>query len=272
MPVDNNDLAQVMRDVMDSRAVAVEEVNGIRFAVVPSGYKVHALTDLQFSPFAATPVRTKAHPVFTDAESLERYLDTFATSHTQIFANRNSGSVVAKIDYHSKEAPAWCEHTATLALKHSDEWIAWKNQNKQQASQETLAEFLEDHAPDIVDPSAARMLEIAETISVSANCLFDSKTNRANGQVRITFSEDVAGKAGKAGELMIPDAFKIRIPVYEGGEPVELTARFRFRLQQGKLTLWYDLLRMASAEREAFRAITTRISNTTGLDVMNGTA
>lgn len=252
--------------------VAVHDVDGIKFAVLPQDYVIHDLAPYQFSVNGGSPVRTRAHPKFYDAASFCQYVGAFEQAETRIFAARKVSTVTAIIDYHRKQVPNWCDHRATLQLTASPEWNTWWAQSGKQTDQAAFARFLEDNAPDIIRPAAATMMEIAETINISSTAKFDSGIKRTSGQTRISFSEDIEGKAGKSGDLLIPDSFVIRVPIYQGMEPTEITARFRFRLVGGKLTLWFDLLRASQAVESAFRQIVEGIATATSRPVLNGEA
>ncbi len=69
--------------------------------------------------------------------------------------------------------------------------------------------------------------------------------------MQLKYSETIKGTYG-SGNVEVPERFTISIPVYLGCENISVTARLRYRLNSGKLTFWYDLLRAEAIEREAF--------------------
>jgi uncharacterized protein YfdQ (DUF2303 family) len=165
--------------------------------------------------------------------------------------------------------PRWCQHLATLHLQKSEEWILWNAHNKQVKSHEDFAQFIEDNLPDIVKPAPATMLELVRTLQAKAEISCDSVA-RTNAGAKIHFNEVVKGVAGAAGELEIPSQFTVSIPVYIGSPKVDLTARLRYRLASGKLTLWYDLYRAAAVERAAFASVRDIVAAATETVVLNG--
>ena len=66
-----------------------------------------------------------------------------------------------------------------------------------------------------------------------------------DGNVRLDYTADVSGSTGRSGEIVVPEMIKIGIPVHDGlGAPkYAFDARFRYRLNGGALTIWYELVR-----------------------------
>jgi hypothetical protein len=86
----------------------------------------------------------------------------------------------------------------------------------------------------------------------------------------VHFNEVVKGTAGPAHDVEIPEKFTVSIPVYIGSPKVDLTARLRYRLASGKLTLWYDLYRAAAVERAPFASVRDIVAAATETVVLNG--
>jgi hypothetical protein len=71
----------------------------------------------------------------------------------------------------------------------------------------------------------------------------------------------------------VPEAFLIRIPVFfNDDEPVEVRARLRYRIQEGKLTMWYDLWRPDKAKEEAFNRKLVEIGESVDQSIILGFA
>jgi uncharacterized protein YfdQ (DUF2303 family) len=158
-----------------------------------------------------------------------------------------------------------------LMLRHSEEWKTWTGHNGQprKMTQMEFAEFIEDNTPDIVNPRAADMLEMARTLQAKADVDFSSAIRTNNGQVQLKYTENVKGTYG-AGNVEIPEEFTISIPVYVGSPRVTIRARLRYRLNSGKIAIWYDLLRADAVERDAFMATLEEIRTGIGVTVING--
>jgi ribosomal protein S28E/S33 len=62
---------------------------------------------------------------------------------------------------------------------------------------------------------------------------------------------------------------QIRISVFEGQPPITVTARIRYRINGGHLTVWYDLLHVERHVREAFALVSNEIE-LQGISVFQG--
>lgn len=134
--------------------------------------------------------------------------------------------------------------------------------NRTPKSQEDFSQFIKDNLPDIFQPegtqypSAAIMLEVSRSLAASSSYQFNQATNLKNGQKGLVFREVIEGVAGPQGEIPIPDAFNIRVPIFLNQKPVDVLCRLRYRISNGKLSMWYDMLRvdeMLAAEFETAR-------------------
>jgi len=72
--------------------------------------------------------------------------------------------------------------------------------------------------------------------------------------------------------LAIPETFTIEVPIFHGiaQERVKIEARFRFRLDQGRLSLWYELVRPQRAVEDAYRKLWERVKKETGCPMFLG--
>jgi len=64
---------------------------------------------------------------------------------------------------------------------------------------------------------------------------------------------------GIKGNIEIPETMKLGIQIYEGGSAYELEARFRYRIREGKVAMWYDLVRPHKAQRAAVNDVFEQI-------------
>jgi uncharacterized protein YfdQ (DUF2303 family) len=214
--------------------------------------------------YADNPRVTKAGRVLRDAASFVRYVEKHGSAdRTEVYADRDASSVVAVIDSHlredaTKDRAGRQAHRATLQLRHTPAWEAWvKNQG--QKSQTDFAEFVEEHALEFVEPEAATMLEIAQTFQVKRGVEFSSATRLSSGEVTIAYGETDKTKAGQKGELSFPERFKVALQPYQGGEPYVVTALLRYRLNEGRLTLGYTLLRLDVVLEDAFKDVLNEV-------------
>lgn len=113
---------------------------------------------------------------------------------------------------------------------------------------------------------------IAQSIQATTKCDFESGILLANGQRRLSYLETTTARAGGKGDLEIPAQITLGIPVFVGAEAAEqMTARFRYRITNGRLVLRYKLDRPEDAAAEAFAAIVHAVDEHVGVPIMRGT-
>ena len=213
------------------------------------------------------PTRTRQKLTVLDAESFIAYVNRFANDATAVFCNGPEGRTFsAVIDYHQPTSPAWRDHIATYRCPTTIEWGRWKETDRKRMDQATFAEFIEENVRDITqreneatDPSAADMLEISRTLEAKKNITFRQGTRLDNGQVQLTYNEEIDGRAGEAGQLRIPEEFFIALKPFLGGDTFCVPARFRYRIQEGRLVMWYELVRADKVLEEAYNAVRNKI-------------
>lgn len=239
-------------------------------AMVPDGYAVQDLTELAEKHLPA-PRRKKASVTLHDADSFCRYFKNHEDESSVVFANTETCEFKAVLDYHGMgEQPAgWREHQASFVLMTTPEWNTWTGMNKKQMDQMTFAEFIENNAPDVKTPPAASLLDIAKDLKVKSDVTFNSGVKASNGQQVVTFAEQIKATMG-TGNIELPERFTIRLVAYVGTAPVELEAMLRIRVREGKLAIWYDLLRAHKVKEAAFLAAVDQIGKGCGKPVLLG--
>jgi uncharacterized protein YfdQ (DUF2303 family) len=246
---------------------------GIAYAVIPNDCQVVSLAQFQHTDYADRPHRKKGVVAVLDAPSFIEYYSLFSDEHSRVFADETKSRVMAVLDYHGigENAPRWGQHRVQLDLRYSEEWKRWTGCNGQakKMSQMDFAEFVEDNTPDIVEPSAATMLEMARTLQAKTDVDFSSAIRTNNGQVQLKYSETVKGTYG-SGQVDIPEEFKISIPVYVGTARITVRTRLRYRLNGGKLSIWYNMLRPEAIERDAFVFTLDAIKDGLKVTIING--
>jgi len=230
------------------------------FSIVPTGCHVEPL-----ERYMERPVRRRADAVFSTVESFTRYFKEFANANSQIFADPSGQIIRAILDYHNAipDRPSWCTDKASLRFSLSLQWQTWKANHNRALSQVHFAEFLEDNSVDIVEPDGAAVLECAMNLEAKKTVRFKSAVNLDNGAAQFTFEEAVEGK-GK-GLLTVPTRFTLAIPIFEGGEPVQIPARLRYRIKDDVLTFTYLMDRPERLLKSAFDTVLEQIEEATSV-------
>lgn len=252
-----------------AKPVTFTAKDGVEWLLAPDG-KLTVVVPREHTYLADRPVRIEQGVKVGDAASFLSYHALYSDENSRAFADRDTNSVRAVLDYHKSDdkTARFGKHTLTLMLRHTEEWQKWTKSNGKAMEQAEFAEFLEENAPDIVEPSAAAMLEMATTLQATTDVQFKKAVNLQSGEVQLRYEENINGRFGK-GEAVIPKSFKISIPVYDGQDAVQIEAMFRFRIRGEKLSLWYQLLHLDRWKRDAFSAVVKEVA-AGGVTVFNG--
>lgn len=227
--------------------------------------------DLTGPEHTGTPARKQGTTTVRDTASFAAYFSKHADADTEVFADADRLTITAVLDAHTADTARWSDHRLRLELRKSEAWQQWLENDGRLLGQEQFAEFLQDHLPELLEPSAADMLEIAQSIQGATRVEWQNSTRLSSGQRQFQFVETVSAKAGQKGQLTVPETFTIGLVPFEGSEGYKLTARFRYRLSKdGGLTLGYKLERPGDTLRTAFADVVTAIGAEIEQPVMNG--
>lgn len=228
-------------------------------AFTPAGEGRMQLVDLQHlarGPRASDPREVTVY----NPESLVAYCQAhLGGEQGRIVYDPTALTVTAILDEYR-----WASHRATLRLQRTPEWNDWNARDGKGMNQEQFADFVEDHTPDFSNPSAADMLELALTFHAAESAKFTSGVRLSSGETRLTYEQEINATAGKSGQIEVPSTITLVLRPFEGSPPTEITARFRFRLNSGKLSMGYVLDRPHEVARAAFDAVCGQVSE--GLD------
>lgn len=216
---------------------------------------------LDLEKYRDHPARMRGTYKPATVEDFIGYVREWATDASTVWVHPLEGKVVAVLDDgdSGSDTIGWRGHLAQLDLIVTEEWKFWKQHSGAMMSQWDFAEKIEDGLGDVVEPNAAQMLEIAQTLHVKNNVTFRSGVDLSNQAVKFAYDEEVEGKAGKSGELVIPETFTLALAPYIGEDTFKLTARFRYKPQGGKLQMGYKLQEPERAERTILEEIAGRI-------------
>lgn len=211
--------------------------------------------------YAEHPRRAKAKRTVTSAASFVAYVDRHATAATEVYADTPNSTVIAVLDSHEgADLPAgWEGHKLTLSLEKTDAWTAWAAADGKWLQQLEFAEFIEDRASDVKEPTAADLLELAQSFQAHRNVEFESSERMKDGQTNLAFKETVTAKAGQKGNIVIPDELLLVLKPYVGGPAYHVYARFRYRLNGAQLSLGIVLQRPQEILDAAFADVVTAI-------------
>jgi uncharacterized protein YfdQ (DUF2303 family) len=221
--------------------------------------------------YLITPLRRRAVATVRDTASFIAYVNRFKAPNTMLFCETDddTGSFTAFIDYHGPEGADWCEHRCNFILELAPEWKKWAGSNTLAMNQETFARFLEDNRLDIIDPKAADIIEMAQSIEATTSGRFKSAQRLQNGDREFAYESTTT--VGVRGSLTLPEKLTIQIPVFMKGPSYSVEAWFRYRIKEGTLVLFYELIRPHKVIEAALDAMRAEVAAGTGLPILTGT-
>ncbi|MFJ9128893.1 DUF2303 family protein [Streptomyces sp. NPDC102340] len=215
--------------------------------------------------------RKTGHTTVRDAASFLAYYAKHHDDATEVYSDVERLTITAVLDAHQADAARFGEHRLTLGLRRTKAWEEWVTLDGQLVDQDRFANFLEDHLVNLVDPDAATMLEIAQSIKATTRADFQSSTRLQSGERKFAYTEDVKASAGNKGEFAIPETFRIAVQPFEGADAYSMTARFKYRLGGGSLALGFKLEQPEERAKAAFADVLTEIGKGISTPILNGT-
>lgn len=242
-------------------AIAASKVEtSIPYAVLPQGYSLKSLED-----FMVDENQVKQSVAVQTASSLVAYVARYKDERTVIFADKDKTLFHAVIDYHLNSAtPEKATHDVTYDCPLSDEWRLVLGYDKEKLNQVEFAEFLEQNinliAPvgeSYAGPSGAELLQMVLSFQETRESVFKSVQRLQDGTCQFSFSDEKAGH----GNTQLPERISLAISPFRNGLPYQMDARIRYRLRDGRLFLWYELIEPQKIIDHAFNEILVDLQN-----------
>lgn len=223
------------------------------------------------------PARNRGKATLFDPDDFVEYVNRLGDNATTVWGNEAALSFTAVFNDHTTPRdPGWRDHTAVLQLQDDPEWTAFVTKSGRSMNQLDFAEFLQDFAPSIVEPSSAKILTVAMNFKAHRKAEFESAVDLDTGDVAFRYSEQTNAKAApKAGDIEVPREFVVSLSPFLGMDPVPVTARLRFDVQKEGLQIGFRLVRPDLVRRDAFTAIRNKLGEglqEEGIAVLLGSA
>jgi uncharacterized protein YfdQ (DUF2303 family) len=218
-------------------------------------------------PELTAPERKTGIARVYDADSFGAYFTKHAQDEqSDIYGDPYGPAIVGVLNGHGRSEPdalaqinGFGDHRVELIFRQTPAWKRWSSLDGQLSNQVTFAQHLEDSLPDVVEPEGASMLELAQSFQAHTKVQFESGKDLGSGQRQLVYREEIAASAGAKGDITIPKEFVIGIAPYEGCGLYRVTARLRYRISDGTLTIGYKLDRPEDVLRVAFDEVLQRV-------------
>lgn len=244
-------VSEIENLVARSSSAKRAEDEGKPYVLIPGDTKLENVEGLLLRP-----VRKTGCPQFTRSNSFCEYVNEQKEAESRLYVTGPT-TVLAIINHHAhqEDEPGWGDHRASFQLTKTAEWCVWNNSNGKNMDQRTFAQFLDDNSEDIASPAGSELLELVRTIKASQRLELSGEVNEKNELTGSTFSLLGQTKVGAKEEVELPGEFTLSIAPYEGSEKLPVRARLRFQINNAKLSLSYELVKVAKIERQALENI-----------------
>lgn len=247
---------------------------GLYLAVDRDGNIHHADLRYELEESKATPNRVTGFQEVHNPESFIAWLAKHGTDTSEVWADitRTTITGIVNASAGAGKPYGWHDYGVRYQIRKTPGWAAWLAKDGQMLKQEDFAEHIEDRLIDIVDPPAATMLELAQSFQAARSGRFEAAKRLSNGQTTLEWRETIDATAGSANRIPIPDTFDIALQAFEGSGVYRVTARLRYRIQQGGLLMGYKLNRPEDILRRGFQDVVDAVTAEVTQPVWDGPA
>lgn len=267
-----SNIAETLAKEMKAPTEIISEPGGnLKRVALPPGW--HLVEKDDDAKLLAKPRRKIATVRLRDADSFVAYIKrhgSLADSTVWCVADYKAGNVdfTGILNDHGEDEAkaAWRDHRASFTPEFSEEWNRWVSKNKQPFNQAEFASFIEDNLKDIAgtdgSPTGSQMLEMALTFEANQDMRFKSAIRLQNGGVQMSFVQD--DDAQTMQKMQVFDRFSLGFPVFWNGDAYRIDARLRYRVRDGKLAFWFELIRQDKVLEAAAQTLIATIREKTG--------
>lgn len=264
-------LAETLAREMKSPVEIISEPGGnIKRVALPPEWNLLEYNDEEF---LEQPRRKIAKVQLHDADSFIGYITrhgSLTNSTIWCAADYLAGKVsfLSILNDHGEDEKesSWRDHKASFSPKLSEEWNRWAGKNKEAFSQAEFAAFIEDNLKDIASvegqPTGAQMLEMALTFEANQDMRFKSAIRLQSGGIQMNFVQD--DDAQTLQKMQVFDRFSLGSPIFWNGDAYRIDARLRYRVRDGVLKFWFELIRQDKVLEAATQTLITTIREKTG--------
>lgn len=207
--------------------------------------------------------------------SFKDYIIAYKSTTAICRASLSRNEIIAVLDYHGRARqaerdaalPQRCVHNVTLKCPFDLDYAKWRAVFDKPLSQGMLGTLLEDMVHTIAEPAVADLQEAIDELRIDRAVKFQSKVNRRNGTVQLTYEEVEGDGTNGGGRVNLPEEIKIVLPVFQGGELVQLDAKLRYAMEKGVVIFKVVVPGLDKVERDQFRRIGEDVRNVTDTPV-----
>lgn len=243
-------------------ATGVRDIAGVPSVVLPENYQVQ-----QFEKLLSRPVRPSGRYSAQDQSSFRTLVEQMRdgadlpapAQRARTYVDKIKRTVLCVLNDTEAGLPGHRDWQVFWQVDRSLAWAAWmKLAQANYVSQKVLAEFIEDWRQTIVTPDAATLMELATDMQGHKGAEWRSGQRLKDGTIQVSYVEEVRA-SNREGVIEVPGALTIFTPVFDGEPPIEIQARLRWSVDDGKVTFRVVLPPVEEVEQSQMLAIGTRL-------------
>lgn len=251
------------------------------------GDGLQALKD-EIERYRLEPSRRRGTANATTLKSFIELINRHQDAGSALFADTTwpAPKLNAVIDYHGEDnAPRHLGHRVVYQFPVTDEFKAWIDRDTKPFAQAEFAAFIEEHAAELASPldaerweyealfltsfaTPSEMVALSRGLQVNIEAVVKNAVTLQSGEGQIVFMEEHRNSAGD--KITVPGLFMVSVPAFLDGEPIRLPARLRYRVQNQKLTWFYQLYRWKFWLRDRVQKDLAEVVQETGIAAFEG--
>lgn len=118
--------------------------------------------------------------------------------------------------------------------------------------------------------SAARLVQMARTVEIAANAKTVEGYNPKTGERTLQFEEEHDARDRQGRRVIVPDAFLLRAPIFEGETPQLVPVRLQYRRVAARVAWVFTLIEWERVIRFAVKTEAKRVQRATELPLFYG--
>lgn len=233
----------------------VEPLDGSQVYIAhPPGWLagLHDMSKYDAEP-ATTASDTVAQTVDGFVEAVKMQTPPDGNDRIALYVDLAGSQLTAVLNDNAPGVEGWRDHTVSLSLARSESWLLWTRNAGLDRTLEQLADVFDRGLRDITDPSAADMLELAQSFEVATDGQFSAGTRLQSGARQLVWKENATARAG-GGTIEVPEHFTISVIPFLGGTTrQDVECKLRFKLKPSGLSIGYLIHDVIDVERAGFR-------------------
>lgn len=251
---------------------AADSITGI-VAVTCNGNVIAVKDGYSVKTYESTeekPARKFGKKTFIDVKSFCHWVNRHKSENTCIEADKEQGIVRATFNDHSESDPGWRDFKAELKLDETRQWKTWITKEREDLSQATFSEHMEDNRADLAvgewtdkEGEVVKTLSYPEMSVLINNLEIHSKekvvAKRDPNSANMTLSYE--NDEGLKGTVKPPPEFYIIIQIYPSGAWTRLKCRLRTKKNGPAVGFQYIIDQKEEAHDSAFDDICQIIEN-----------